>query len=97
MLTRILIAAALLVGAVGCDTYTENDLELVTGYKAKTMCMCLWVTGQTEEYCAAWSTENPPLASYRIDWDKKAVESQALLLWGARAHFVSDRFGCVLE
>ena len=97
MMTRILIIAGLLLGAIGCDSYSENDLELVTGYKAKTMCMCLWVEGRDEQYCAAWSKENPPLASYRIDWTAKAVDSQAMLLWGARARFVSERLGCVLE
>ncbi|MBN2360794.1 MAG: hypothetical protein JXR83_15170 [Deltaproteobacteria bacterium] len=97
MYKRLFVLAALTLGALACDSYSENDLELVTGYKAKTMCTCLFVTGQTEQYCAAWSTENPPIASYRIDWDSKAVESQGLLLWGARARFVSERLGCVLE
>jgi len=97
MLTRILIVVALIGGAIGCDSYSENDFELITAYTAKTMCMCLWVEDQTEEYCAAWTKENPPVASYRVDWKEKAVESQAMMLWGARAHFVSDRLGCILE
>lgn len=40
---------------------------------------------------------SPAVARLSVDVEKKAVESSALLLWGARAYHVDARTGCVLE
>ncbi len=98
MRRALLTAAALLALSCGAPgEYHENDLQLVTGYTAKELCSCLFVMEQTEDFCRAWTTDSPPVARYRVDWSKKTVESSALMLWGARARFVSARSGCILE
>ena len=40
---------------------------------------------------------NPAVASLTIDREHKAVETSALLLWGARSHYVDAHDGCVLD
>lgn len=98
MRRALLSAAALLALSCGAPgEYRSNDLQLVTGYTAKEMCSCLFVMEQTEDFCRAWTAASPPLARFRVDAAKKTVESSALMLWGARAHFVSARAGCILE
>jgi len=98
MRRALLTAAALLALSCGAPgEYHSNDLQLAPGYGAKEMCSCLFVMEQAEAFCRAWTVASPPVARFRIDWAKKAVESSALMLWGARAHFVSVRAGCILE
>jgi hypothetical protein len=78
-------------------TYANGDLELVTAYTAKAACTCLFVVERTEEECRAFVKQNPAVASFSFDAGKKTVTSNALAFWGARARFVSERAGCVLE
>ncbi|WP_224240670.1 hypothetical protein [Hyalangium gracile] len=77
--------------------YTNNDLVLVTSYTAKDACSCLFVMEREEEFCRAFVKANPAVAHLTIDREHKAVETSALLLWGARAHYVDERSGCVME
>ena len=77
--------------------YHNSDLELAAAYTAKEVCSCLFVIEQTEDYCRRWTRASPDIASFRVDRKAKVVESSALLFWGARARFVSERFGCLLE
>jgi hypothetical protein len=37
------------------------------------------------------------LKTLHVDWSDMRVESEAVLLWGARARFVDARRGCILE
>lgn len=77
--------------------YEWNDLRLVTAYTAKAVCSCLFVEERTETECAAFAIENPPIASWKADAESKTVDASALLLWSARAHWESEKFGCVLD
>jgi hypothetical protein len=61
------------------------------------MYSCVFVFGRDEDFCKAWVKAAPDLKTLRVDYDGKSVESQAVLLWGARARFVDGRRGCVLE
>jgi len=97
---RVALAAicAAACAVAGCgDRYERNDLELVTAYRAKELCSCLFVMQRDEDYCVKWTTASPNIASYSIDHDGRTVETQAMLLWGAKARYVSERFGCLLE
>lgn len=81
-----------------CDSrYHENDLELISAYRAKTMCSCMFVEGMSEDYCAAYSLQNPPVATFTVDVDRARVEAQTVLLWGDSARYTGERFGCVFE
>jgi hypothetical protein len=99
--TRRFAALALFVTAAcssGSErTYQRNDLQLLTAHAAKEMCSCIFVFGRDEDFCKAWVKAAPDLKTLRIDRGAKTVESQAVLLWGARARFVDERRGCVLE
>lgn len=81
----------------GRRMYDNNELELVTAYTAKDACTCLFVMEREEAYCRAWVAAIPGVASLTIDPEKKVVETSAVLLWGARAHYVDAHNGCVLE
>ena len=92
---RMCFTLLLLLGlaAVSCgDRYTENDLELLTHYRAKELCSCLFVMEQTEDYCKLWTTASPNLATFSVDYDEKTVETQAAMFWGAKARDWAELF-----
>jgi hypothetical protein len=84
-------------GKVSGLTYDNNDLELLTAYRAKEVCSCIFVMKQSEEFCAAWTIASPNLATFHIDRAQKRVEAVAAIMWNAAAHWDSDRAGCILE
>jgi hypothetical protein len=98
---RALVAAALLAlpgcGKTNGPPYNNNDLQLLTAYTAKELCSCVFVMGRDDDFCAAWARQSPNLKTYQIDHDGKRVQTEAVLGWGARAHFVSPRRGCVAD
>lgn len=95
---NMIVLALMLAGLSACESrYHENDLELISAYRARTMCSCMFTEGNSEEFCAAYSLQSPAVATYRIDVDKQRVEAQAILLWGDSAHYTGEHFGCVLE
>lgn len=95
----VTMAAAAL--GLSCDAppgqYHNNDLELVTAYTAKDMCSCVFVQGQTEEYCLAWTKADPAVARVRVDHRARSVSTSAAILWGATAVFEDAQHGCVLR
>lgn len=101
---RALILSGLLL-FVGCSStaddgtplYDNSDLELITSFTAKEMCSCLFVMEKDEAYCRVWTKQAPAVASAHIDFEAKTVASGAVGFWDARARFVDDRRGCVLE
>jgi hypothetical protein len=94
----LLLGAAAAAACSGSGrTYHNSDLQLAPAFQAKAMCSCLFVMGQTEPFCSAWSRQSPAVASYQIDWGGKSVESSAGMFWGARAYYVSQHFGCTVE
>ncbi len=95
---------SLLVLLAGCanrnaepQTYDNNDVELAVGNAARMSCSCLFVMKMSQEFCSAWVKASPDVARFTIDMNNKTVEATALVEWGARAHFVDARRGCVLE
>lgn len=83
--------------SAGRRRYENNDLVLVTAYTAKDACTCLFVMERDEAFCRAFVKASPAVAQLTIDMENKAVETSAVLLWGARARYVDARAGCVLE
>ena len=78
-------------------TYANNDLQLAVGNAARMSCSCLFVMNKSEEFCQAWVKASPSVAKFTVDRGAKVVEATALLSWGARAHYIDDRHGCLLE
>lgn len=80
----------------GLRTYDNGDLDLVTAYTAKAACTCLFVAGRTEAECRPFAKQNPDVASFTFDAEKKTVHASAVAFWGADAEFVSAHDGCRL-
>lgn len=103
-MTRALAASALALRLLaGCAsegpprTFADSDLVLAVGNGARFGCTCLFVMKMPEAYCREWIKASPDVATVAIDTAGKAVVSTAFVAWSARAHFVNDKVGCVLE
>lgn len=96
-LTMLLVLSACASRSTDPQTYDNNDVELAVGNAARMSCSCLFVMKMDDAFCAAWVKASPNVAKFTIDKEKKTVEASALLQWGARAHYVDDRHGCLLE
>ncbi len=95
---RHLFFAILFGGLTACkEGYDNHDLVLLTSYRAKDMCSCVFVQGRDEDYCRDWTKANPNLATMTVDLDEKKVHTEAMQYWSATAKWVSERHGCVLE
>ena len=102
--SRLALVLAASVATLSCgrgDTvqrpYDNNDLQLVTAYTAKDFCSCVFVMERSEDYCRRWTAASPAVATVRVDYEERTVQTAAVLLWGERARFVNAREGCVLE
>ena len=71
--------------------------SLPAGYEAKELCSCLFVEGRPQPDCEAFIRQNVvPIDDRSFDMEGKAVTVTAL--WNTRrAHYVSERFGCVID
>jgi hypothetical protein len=93
----ILFFILVMFGIAACERYDTNDAQILTTYSAKSTCTCIFVMKRDEDFCAKWVHEEPNVKTVSIDYDKKQVESQAMALWGAKARFVNQRQGCIIE
>jgi hypothetical protein len=78
-------------------TYSYNDARLAVGNAARMSCSCLFVMKMPDEFCHAWVAATPAVARYSVDKNAKTVEASALVSWSARARFVDEKHGCLLE
>jgi hypothetical protein len=96
-----LLLTALVLGCAADDaklrTYDNNDLELATGNAAKMTCTCRFVMQMNEAYCTDWVRASPNVARFTVDEVNKTVQSSAFISWIAKARFVDEKRGCVLE
>jgi hypothetical protein len=76
--------------------YQNSDLDLLAGFTAKEYCSCFFVVGQTQDFCDQFIKQSPPIGTVSIDQKNKKVTSHALFN-SRTAHWVSDKFGCILE
>lgn len=95
------LCVALTMGTLaGCPgdprPYNNHDLRLLTAYAAKEMCSCVFVMRKDEPFCLRFTKASPDLRTVRVDRERREVEAQAVLAWGARARYISAREGCRL-
>jgi hypothetical protein len=83
--------------AQGHVLYDNNDLQLAAANGARMTCSCLFVMEMPDDFCKAWVKASPSVARFSVDKYAKTVEASAFLAWPAKAHFVDDRTGCVME
>ncbi len=91
-----LAAIALLAWAAVNRQHLEHFPSIISSFYAKQMCSCLFVVGLSEERCHNESRQYVPISGCEIDWENKAVTVRGLGRTN-RAHYVNDRFGCVLD
>ena len=77
--------------------YKANDAELAVGNAARMSCSCVFVMNMPEDFCKAWVKASPDVARFSVDKGNKSVEASAFISWAAKAHYVDDDVGCVLE
>jgi hypothetical protein len=98
---KLALIAVLFFAACANDgpprTYQANDAVLAVGNAARMGCSCVFVMGMSDEYCHAWVKATPDVASFSVDHGNKSVSSSAFISFSARAHYVDDTVGCVLE
>jgi len=101
---RILMLSAGVLALGGCaqdktepHTYANSDEQLAVGNATKMSCSCLFVMNMDEAYCREWVKARPAIVRFSIDWKAKSVEASSFIVWAAKAHYVDDKRGCVLE
>jgi len=75
----------------GCSPF----FKVISAHFAKEFCSCLYVVGQSKEYCEEYAEEYIPTSGYEIHGDSKEIVAFGL---GHRsvAQFVSTKYGCRL-
>jgi hypothetical protein len=108
-MNRLLLAAVVLCAVPSCGgdrLYPNSELTLLTGLDAKELCSCVFVVGQTEEYCREYVRLGIPFPGLKqgvpvpiqllVDHDARRTSARVAGNH-ASARFVGDRRGCVLE
>ncbi len=100
MKRALLAAAALLLACPGKGpprTYEANDLVLAVGNAARMTCSCVFVMEMPEDFCRAWVKASPDVAHFTVNRADKSVQADSFISWAAKAHYVDENVGCVLE
>ncbi len=92
-----LLALSSCTASDGDVLYANNDLVLVVGNAARMTCSCIFVMNMSEDYCRAWTKASPDIARFSVDRDAKTVEASSLISWSAKAKFIDDKRGCILQ
>jgi hypothetical protein len=86
-----------LLGVSACGgRYQQNDLEIMSAARAVGMCSCLFVMEAELDFCEVWTTLGPAISTFKVDYEAKTVEVGTLALWGEKARYVGEHFGCEL-
>lgn len=96
-LLGLALLAASSCGSPGVRSYNNSDAQLAVGNAALMACTCHFVMNMPDDFCRAWVKASPDVARFGVNKEAKTVESSAFITWSARAHFVDDKRGCVLE
>lgn len=63
---------------------------------AKEMCSCLFISGQTEEYCRFVTKESRILAKWEADYNRKEVTAKGANFTSKAVLDENPRYGCSL-
>ena len=75
---KTLITAMVVVFSACGSGYDNHDLELLTRYRAKDLCSCVFVQNRDDQYCIDWTVASPDLATVRIDHETQTVTTEAM-------------------
>ena len=85
----------LLLLLVSCDAL--EMARVAARYYAKEICSCLFVVGQTKEYCLK-ALENELITDYELDIDRtKKIVSSKVVFAKAKAEWLGPYKGCRLQ
>lgn len=91
---RNVLVVALLLFAAASARAEASLLELLTGFAAKETCSCIFVVGQTDDYCKDFGSPSFP-TTITIDRTAKTVTSSAGI--SSRTARFADGAGCTLD
>ncbi len=99
-----IISIALIFVAAYCALWlaaNRHDLRnfpgIISSFYSKEMCSCLFVSGQTEEFCNNYARQWVPIQGQpSVDREKKSVRVTGLFQTN-EAVFANPRTGCVLR
>ena len=92
----------ILLLALGCGpksalpSYDNGLLELASGFSAKEVCSCVFVSERPIDVCRDWTRVSPAVASFRVDEDAREVRATALGTKKTVARWIDAERGCVL-
>ena len=100
------ILVLLATGSCGSRYYNNSEFTLLTRLDAKEMCSCVFVVGQTEEYCREYVRLGIPFPGLKqglpvpiavtVDTATRTTTAR-VAHYHASARHLGARTGCVLE
>ena len=86
------------LGCVGhrLPTYDASLFALASGFSAKEVCSCIFVSGRSEDECREWTRVSPDVARFKVDQQDKVVTAKAFWMGKTTARYVDERSGCVI-
>lgn len=70
--------------------------KVVSSSFAKEFCSCLYVVGQTENYCKAYAKQIVPVSKYEVDHQKKWVQASGLG-YQTTVTYLGEKEGCQIQ
>ena len=83
-------------GSKGVHRYDNSLFRLGSGFAAKQVCTCVFVSKQSEAFCRELTRVSPDIARFKVDHTAKEVRAQALGLGRQVARFENEALGCTL-
>lgn len=75
----------------------RNFPGIISAFYSKEMCSCMFVVGQTEEFCNNYARQWVPIQGAPVvDREKKTVQVRGLFVT-SEAEYTGERTGCVLR
>ena len=96
-LLSITVVALFFVGCSKEGEYSSSIARLGLNFTAKSMCSCLWVSENSEEFCRDYTELKQVTPSIAVDQQAKLVETSLFWILRAKAKFIDDKRGCQLQ
>ena len=97
---KYLLPAFLILMLTACTKkegeYSSSIARLGLNFTAKSMCSCLWVSDNDEEFCREYAALKQVTPRISVDHDAKIVKTSLFWILSSKARFVNSRRGCQL-
>ncbi len=78
------------------DEFKASVIDLGLGFTAKNFCSCLFVVGQSEEFCRDYASVQQVQPRLSVDHANKKTESQLFFIFKQEAQYFGEDKGCAL-